>query len=68
MEISSFVRATPWYIGKVISTQVGTAITTAIAGIRSRLWKGSDIRVSRLSDEWLRTHESESAKHASGPR
>jgi hypothetical protein len=68
MEISSVVRATSWYIGKAISTQVGRAVTTAMAGIRSRLRDGSDIRVSRLSDDWLRKHEIESAKHAAGPR
>ena len=63
MQLSSFVLVTPWYIGKAISTQLGTAVTSALAGIRIRLRSGSDIRVSRLSDDWLRTHEIESAKH-----
>jgi hypothetical protein len=62
--MQSYTRRPAGRLGAGLRDYVRSGIALAVAALRGRARTPDDeIRVSRLSDEWLETYEIESAKH-----
>ena len=61
--MQSFDLGTTWRVCDELGERTRRAFVMAVALLRMHWGRRKDVRVSRLSDDWLQKHEIESSKH-----